>query len=135
MDEYEAWTKSGVTHLRWGVNHEPGTKVDLFEFKNPLTPDEEIQLRAWLDLQVGKRYDWMGLLGFLPVFRLFGIRNNPNSWFCSEITSAGCIQVNRQLSRRKPCFMSPDDCVMSEIVRWVATWTVPDKRLGNLALA
>lgn len=48
-------------------------------------PDSKVRLLvAWLDQQVGKPYDYFGLLGFLWRSNKY---QNPNKWFCSELVA------------------------------------------------
>lgn len=38
---------------------------------------------AWLNAQLGKKYDWLGIMGFL-LFRV----DDPSRWYCSELAAA-----------------------------------------------
>lgn len=54
--------------------------------------DEETA-RAFADTQVGKKYDWLGVAGFV-----IGVRENEKRWFCSELSTrvlqiGGCIKL------------------------------------------
>ena len=49
-----------------------------------LPVQEEAVIRAWCQTQVGKLYDWKGILCF---FFPGDIQNN-NKWYCSEICAA-----------------------------------------------
>ncbi|OJT01241.1 hypothetical protein [Marinobacter nauticus] len=74
---YEAMTGSGVrkvpaSHFRW----------DEMEVVNVAVP-EPLQAVAFLESQLGKKYDWMALVA-LP-FRTTW--QSPHRWFCSELVA------------------------------------------------
>lgn len=45
---------------------------------------------AWANSQVGKLYDWAGIMGFVNPWRKGG---DPNRWFCSEICAALALRL------------------------------------------
>ena len=49
---------------------------------------DEHKVKEWCDKHVGKKYDYMGVLGFVLPF----IHDNKNKWFCSEI----CCEALKQ---------------------------------------
>lgn len=55
-----------------------------------LTPEQVKQVRQWCEKQVGKKYDYLGIAGFV-----FGNRDNSNKWFCSEVCTAALQQVGK----------------------------------------
>lgn len=46
----------------------------------PVSLEQEHEIRAWCDTQVGKKYDWAGVFGFV-----WDCRDDPDEWFCSKI--------------------------------------------------
>ena len=83
--EWESWQPNGVRHNRFiGDGHTPGTRVDLFELVSPIPTKKISGGIIFLQGQIGKKYDWGGILG---VF----LRRNEHSegrWFCSEFVDA-----------------------------------------------
>lgn len=80
----EAWCRGGVTRVATpSCNHTPGTPVDLF-----IVPSETLEqtaiIRQFLNDQVGKKYDYAGILGF--VFRIKRLHRK-HKWFCSELVA------------------------------------------------
>lgn len=75
------------TLLQGGVKARPADQFfahyTSFEFRDLEVSDENAQIaRNWLAAQVGKRYDWTALVGFL----FHRDWQEPDSWFCSELT-------------------------------------------------
>jgi uncharacterized protein YycO len=71
----------------------------------PLSKIEATNLTAFLLDQVGKKYDWRGLISFI-----IGSNVQNKSWFfCSELVKEACEKANRPLLRRKSSWTTPDD--------------------------
>jgi hypothetical protein len=111
----EAW-KGGVRLANsLSENHTPGTKVDLFAFNPPLTAEQERRLAAFLLTQLGKPYDYINVLRFVPIVRLLIPGAAPGIWtrthvFCSELVMEGCAAAGRHLLERcKPSEVPPRD--------------------------
>lgn len=69
-----------------------------------LGPLDEFGIRRWTDLQVGKSYDFKGLLDFL-----LDHKGTPDDqWFCSELCTAALQQVG-VFKHLDPCHTSPGD--------------------------
>ena len=70
-------------------------------------PLEEIPgVREWCETQVGKKYDWLGILGFAFFKEYDAGMNHPNAWYCSEICGeilrqSGWEDIPRKLSPNK----------------------------------
>ena len=47
----------------------------------------------WLNAQIGKKYDWLGILGYVTI----GIED-PKKWYCSELAAAAIGLKNWQVS-------------------------------------
>lgn len=75
----------------------------------PLNVLEQAVIRYELVLEVGKKYDWRGLLSFI-----IGSNVQNKSWyFCSELVKEKCELVQRPLLRRNPYWTTPDDIYSS----------------------
>ena len=74
---WEAWW-DGVRYCEYTEDR----PADAFYME---VPADTINLFVtWLDQQVGKAYDYLGLLGFLWRSNKY---QNPNKWFCSELAA------------------------------------------------
>lgn len=82
---YEAWSSPFPGKVmeveEISTNHTAGTVVDLYDVEG-ITYEQLLLMRDAAKSQIGKPYDWMGVLGFLtrprkdPLWQL--------AWFCSE---------------------------------------------------
>ena len=61
---------------------------DLLEFEVDIETVKQVV--AWANSQVGKSYDWAGIMGFVNPWRKGG---DPGRWFCSEI----CAEIALRL--------------------------------------
>lgn len=60
-----------------------------------VTVPDEVAAHVWLEMQIGKGYDWTAIIGF--VFRRpWGKRNR---WFCSELVESALIVGGRRRFR------------------------------------
>jgi uncharacterized protein YycO len=109
----EAW-KGGVRHAPGPlVQHEPGTEVDLFEVKG-LCVAKAWRVQEFLLRQIGKPYDYAGILGFV----LAAKTENPDCWFCSELVFAALKGVGVELlSRVPPWKVSPGMLAVSPFLK------------------
>jgi uncharacterized protein YycO len=81
---YEAWHRGGVTHVNSiSANHTPGTLVHIYKVTNE-TPEIRQAVRIFLQSQVGLKYDWLGVFGFVLRAHRFARQNR---WFCSELVA------------------------------------------------
>lgn len=115
--EWESWTSNGVVSVEAiGRNHTNGTRVDLFDLERPLTMEESAALRAFLDSQVGKGYDWRGAFHFLTRSG----SNNTERWFCSEYVFSGLQEAGREILENIPAYqVYPGMLSYSPEVRYV----------------
>jgi hypothetical protein len=92
----EAWHPGGVSHVATpNVNHTPGTMVDIFTVHGEEPFQTEI-IRQFLLDQVGKKYDFAGIFGF--VFRATRLQNK-EKWFCSELVAEAYATAGLPLLR------------------------------------
>jgi uncharacterized protein YycO len=82
--------------------------------------EQEIQLQAWLDKQLGKKYD------YLPALALGFLRqnwmNNDDKWFCSELIDAAFKQAGIPLTNQDymPYRLTPNDLRPSNRLRYLS---------------
>ena len=101
---YEAWHIGGVTRNKdFCVNHTPGTPVDVLHILEQYF--SRTKLIAFLEAQLGKKYDFRG------VFRFLTRRKHPadEKWFCSELVASAYERAGIPLSRIRPSYLSPRD--------------------------
>lgn len=79
----------GDDGVRWKHIQVEGGWWDCLEFE----VDDEIvkQVVAWANSQVGKPYDWAGIMGFVNPWRKGG---DPGRWFCSEICAELALRLH-----------------------------------------
>ena len=77
--------------------------IEVYRFKEPLTPDELHKMWTYANAQLGKGYNYIGVLtaGYVQ------IAGKP---FCSELVWDICISATRKLCDWMMC-ISPDDDV------------------------
>ena len=80
----EAWHKPGRVRVIKTLSdgHTPGTEVDLFHLD--VTTEQSRTIADFLTAQVGKGYDYRGVLRFISRSDRTSIRR----WFCSEMVFA-----------------------------------------------
>jgi hypothetical protein len=123
----EAWTSKGPSGKR-GVQcvpsldtlHTPGTRVELFNVVNQ-TPESLNRVREFLTAQVGKPYDWYGILCGFGLHRAAG--DPSKSWFCSELVSDAHYRAGTPLLLRLPAWKQPPCMVQcSPLLRIAGVW-------------
>lgn len=117
----EAWQPC----VRWVENlsaqHEPGTRVDIFEFICPLTPAENSRLDWLVKQDVGTPYDYRSIVRFLT--RDKGDASK-RKLFCSEQVFARCLQIGRPLLDRTEAWRVPPDWIArSPLLNLTKTFT------------
>lgn len=116
----EAWHKGGVTHVKTpSCNHTPGTALDLF-----IVPQEEphhtAMIREFLLSQVGKKYDFAGILGF--IFRVTRLQRK-QKWFCSELVAEAYATAGLPLLRLPSFKIYPGMIAASPMLRHTGGFT------------
>lgn len=109
---FEAWS-GGVRHAAsLAEAHDAGTPVDLFVLD--LTDDQRRDAEAFLLAQVGMKYDWLGLCGFLTRRAM----DEHDAWFCSELVTAGLNAAGVYPLLRVPaCKVPPCLLALSPLLR------------------
>jgi len=119
---YEAEPQGFVRAASLAVNN-AGCVVDLLEYKDPLTEDEEIVARAACETMVGEDYDYAMLVGFLGRFN-FEPPASRRKLFCSEacmVVSLALGPGRRLLERVPPWKVPPEGINLSPLLKWVET--------------
>jgi len=117
--EWESWTSNGVEHVAViGKNHEKGTVIDLYDLDRPLTIEEAELGTAFLQLQLKKKYDYRGILGFL----LREKTASSKKYFCSELIFDFLLHCGRTiLLRVKPYQVSPQMIPMAPSLVYIGS--------------
>lgn len=112
----EAWIPNGVRHMpHYCDGHTPGTVIDVFTFHG-LTPGEREGVSEFLLAQVGKPYDYWGVIGFVSRRN----RKLNGKWFCSEIIMAAFEAIHRPLLLRiEPWKVPPGMIPLSPLLHYV----------------
>jgi hypothetical protein len=98
---YEAWTHGGVRKVpSFSSAHTPGTQLDIFA--TPATREQSLTIRRFLEWQIGKPYDWRGILHF--VTRRPEYPRDQDRWFCSELVFAAYRSAGVPLLARVDAF-------------------------------
>ena len=108
----EAW-KGGVTHAPSILaGHAPGTEVHLYTLD--LTIEQRWAIQDFLIAQIGKPYDYAGILGFLTASKT----EHPARWFCSELVFSALKQARISVLARIPAWkVSPGLLALSPLLR------------------
>jgi len=108
----EAW-KGGVTHAPSILSaHASDTEVHLFALD--LTIEQRWAIQDFLIAQIGKPYDYAGILGFLAAAKT----ENPDRWFCSELLFSAVKQARINLLARIPAWkVYPGLLALSPLLR------------------
>jgi hypothetical protein len=115
---YEAWEGEGVRKLlasQYQKARNEG-KINLFTYKSAPSDAEKEQLRAILAAELGKDYDYRGVLKFLS-----RRPHNPDeAWFCSEYVAYGSRLIGKTLFERTEDWeLKPSDIPRSLLLREV----------------
>ena len=110
----EAWHIGGVRQGCIHAAHTPGTIVDYYSVDLPEERSEE-EVYLWLMGQVGKAYDYRGVLKFISR-RKAAIKEG--KWFCSELVMSGCAHANVHLLLRiANAEVSPGQVALSPLLK------------------
>lgn len=98
----EAWHIGGVQERAWTEGHSPGTKIDVYRV--PCESTQAVVFYLTLKKEIGKKYDWLGILGFL----LRSNVQNKKRWFCSELVFYAAQRAGiTLLTNVEPCQVYP----------------------------
>lgn len=97
----EAWG-GGVVRRNWREGHTKGTRIRIMRVE--CTKEQEEKFYAFLSAQLGKKYDFAGIMGF----GLSANMANKDKWFCSELIFASAKYAEIELlARIEPYKVSP----------------------------
>jgi hypothetical protein len=114
---YEAWHIGGVRRIEsLGCGHTPGTVVHRWHW--PMMDGQERQAIAFLRAQVGKDYDYLGVIGFLSLRKRDRAQHR---WFCSELAVAAGLSCGAPLLVAPPHHVMPQQVVWSPALRRIAS--------------
>ena len=114
---YEAWQGSNSIRVIKSLSdgHSQGTPVDIYEL--PSTGLQEKMFTEYLTRQVGKKYDFLGLVSF---YFNKSKSNREDRWFCSELFVAACNFADIQLlSNVEPWQVSPTMVTRSPLPKFI----------------
>jgi len=99
---YEAWRK-GLTKTAWeNSHHKKNTRVDLY--KVYCTPEEAKKAYEYYESQMGRKYDFKAIIGFILRVKWGKI----SDLICSELVYKGTLHFKDQLlDRIDPFKVSP----------------------------
>ena len=99
----EAWW-NGVRYGKFSEVHTPGTEFAVYSVEVTDRQKEKI-ISGFLAKQIGKPYDWLGILGFpLRNWKL----ESKNRWFCSELVFTAFKKAGVELLKNThPSEVSP----------------------------
>lgn len=105
----EAWTGGVRIVDSLDAQHTPGTPVDLFELRQPLSLEQEQKVAGFLIAQKGRPYDYWNVVRFLPLVRAIAPQPAPEAWtrehvFCSELAMLAMANIHILLLERIPAW-------------------------------
>ncbi len=113
----EAWEKGGVSHepSPWS-NHTEGTVISVYELS---AKGREHHIWHEALQRIGQKYDYLSLMGFLPILRMFW-KDDPNKYFCSHYVALCCrLGGARLFSQETPLYkISPSLLSWSPKLKW-----------------
>ncbi|SMO76130.1 Permuted papain-like amidase enzyme, YaeF/YiiX, C92 family [Balnearium lithotrophicum] len=121
----EAWW-NGVRCGKFSQVHTPGTEFAVYSVE--VTKEQREKIRDFLYKQIGKPYDWLGILGFILL--------NPNieskdRWFCSELVFAAFKQAGIELLKNThPSEVSPRLFLKSPLLKFEYSTKLPGVKHG-----
>lgn len=112
LEGFGAFEKIGGVDFTGPHLHKKNTPYVVWSI--PVCTKQYAMFAEFMYSQRYKKYDWPGILGF-PTFK---DNNDPNKWFCSEILTVGCKEVDIPLFNweyTKPGVTSPNRFVLSPL--------------------
>lgn len=104
---YEAWQGSGVQKKEKWIFPKDGTVISFSILFPGYSKEHEANVEKFLNLQVGKGYDYLAILRFITRTKIFS--GEQNRWFCSELVFAALDSAGIQLFRWTKAYeVSPD---------------------------
>jgi len=121
----EAWW-NGVRHGKFSEVHTPGTEFAVYSVQ--VTGKQKEKIEEFLQRQLGKPYDWLGILGF-PLRSLKLERKD--RWFCSELVFTAFKQAGVALLKNThPSEVSPRLFLKSPLLQFEYSAELPEVKGG-----
>ena len=121
----EAWdfVRSGF----FSEVHTPGTEFAVYSVQ--VTEEQKEKIEEFLQRQLGKPYDWLGILGF-PLRSLKLERKD--RWFCSELVFTAFKQAGVELLKNThPSEVSPRLFLKSPLLQFEYSAKLPEVKGGK----
>lgn len=121
----EAWHKGGVVERQsFHESHKPGTRVERYKVKD-MTHVQEVEFIDKLRKEVGKKYDFRGIVGFIRRADTHDFLK----WFCSELIMQKLKDVGIDLLCRVKAYqVSPSELNQSPLLDLVDIVIVKDPK-------
>ena len=104
----ESWQGAGVREKKLG------DETGITWFDVTATPEQWAQAVAFAKLQLGHKYDWFGVVGFISRGRM----PDNEAWFCSELVFASLEAAGVKLFERIEAWaVSPSLLAISPLVK------------------
>ena len=118
----EAWW-DGVRKGWFSEVHTPGTEFAVFSVE--VSKSQKVQIERFLSSQTGRKYDWLGILGFpLRNWKL----ESKKRWFCSELVFTAFQKAGVELLKNThPSEVSPRLFLKSPLLQFEYTSRLPSK--------
>lgn len=120
--ELQSWFRGGVQASPIIGVYFPGADIDLYDVA--LTDCQRNAVEHFINSQLGKKYDWRGVLHFIT--RRREKPKDQDRWFCSELIAAAFELAGVPLLDRVPAYkVSPGALVRSPLLHYRETKTAP----------
>lgn len=122
----EAWW-NGVRKGKFSEVHTPGTEFSVYSVE--VTEKQKEKIFNFAESQIGKPYDWWGILGFI----LFNPNiEKKNRWFCSELVFTAFKQAGVELLKNThPSEVSPRLFLKSPLLQFEYSTKLPEVKGGK----
>ncbi len=119
----EAWW-DGVRKGWFSEVHTPGTEFAVYSIQ--VTDGQKKRIEEFLQRQLGKPYDWLGILGFpLRDWKL----ERKDRWFCSELVFTAFQKAGVELLKNThPSEVSPRLFLKSPLLKFEYTAKLPEAK-------
>jgi uncharacterized protein YycO len=105
----EAWQGAGVRK----TTRKPGPGIDEFVVCGGVSESQEQAIRTFSEAQVGKGYDYIGVLRFISR----GRHDNRERWFCSELVFESLLAGGIRLLNVDGSMVHPEMLTFSPLIR------------------
>ena len=94
--------------------------------KQPLTSQQIEVGQEWLPRQIGKKYNWGGILSY-PLDNIH--LNDPNRWDCSQLVRAWYFKMGLEIVLRTPLSFTSPQTVFSSSELMIVDYNLPPELL------